>query len=55
VPDQMYVYPVRKGVAVPESWARYAPVPADPFEIAPERIARNRSTWIDQWTDTVLR
>jgi thiamine transport system substrate-binding protein len=55
VPDQMYVYPVRDGVAVPESWARYAPVPTDPLEIAPARIARNRSTWIDQWTDTVLR
>jgi thiamine transport system substrate-binding protein len=55
VPDQMYVYPVREGVAVPESWARYAPVPTDPFEIAPARIARNRTTWIDQWTDTVLR
>jgi thiamine transport system substrate-binding protein len=55
VPDQMYVYPVRDGVAVPESWARYAPVPTDPFELAPARIARNRATWIDQWTDTVLR
>ncbi len=55
VPDQMYVYPVREGVTVPESWARYAPVPTDPFEIAPARIARNRATWIDQWTDTVLR
>jgi thiamine transport system substrate-binding protein len=55
VPEQMYVYPVREGVAVPASWARYAPVPTEPFEIAPARIARNRTTWIDQWTDTVLR
>ncbi|MGZ8765775.1 MAG: thiamine ABC transporter substrate-binding protein [Acidimicrobiia bacterium] len=55
VPDQMYVYPVRDGVAVPATWARYAPVPPDPFEVAPARIDRNRTTWIDQWTDTVLR
>jgi thiamine transport system substrate-binding protein len=55
VPEQMYVYPVREGVAVPASWSRYAPVPAQPFRIAPARIARNRTTWIDQWTDTVLR
>ena len=55
VPEQMYVYPVRTGVAVPANWARYAPVPSAPFTLAPARIARHRNTWIDQWTETVLR
>jgi thiamine transport system substrate-binding protein len=55
VPDQMYVYPVREGVDVPANWARYAPVPTRPFTLTPARIARGRNTWINQWTDTVLR
>jgi thiamine transport system substrate-binding protein len=55
VPEQMYVYPVRSGVDVPASWVRYAPVPAEPFTLAPALISKNRNTWIDQWTETVLR
>lgn len=55
VPDQMYVYPVREGVAVPESWARYAPVPTDPLTMGPGRIADGRADWIDEWTEIVLR
>ncbi len=37
VPEQMYVYPVRKGVDVPANWARYAPVPEHPFTLTPAR------------------
>lgn len=55
VPDQMYVYPVRAGVPVPDAWARYAPVPAQPFQLAPAEIGRHRDEWIDQWTATTLR
>jgi thiamine transport system substrate-binding protein len=55
VADQMYVYPVRDGVTVPDSWARYAPVPTRPFTLTPGAISRGRNAWIRQWTDTVLR
>jgi thiamine transport system substrate-binding protein len=55
VPDQMYVYPVRDGVSVPESFARYAPVPARPIAVSPTEIAQRRNQWIDEWTQTVLR
>ena len=55
VADQMYVYPLRDGVKVPPSWALYAPVPGHPFTLTPTQIARSRNTWINEWTDTVLR
>jgi len=30
-------------------------VPKKPATLAPDDIAKNRDTWIQQWTETVLR
>lgn len=49
VPEQMFVYPVRDGVALPDSWQQAAPLPDDPAELAPADIQRNREQWIDEW------
>jgi thiamine transport system substrate-binding protein len=55
LPLNLYVYPVRQGVALPDAYTKYAVVPADPLTVAPADIAANRATWQDQWTQVVLR
>ncbi|WP_108718877.1 thiamine ABC transporter substrate binding subunit [Miniimonas sp. S16] len=54
VPGSMYVYPVDDTVALPDDWAQWAPLATTPFAVPADEIAANRSTWIDQWTQTVL-
>lgn len=49
VPEQMYVYPTREDVALPEAWQQAAPLPTDPAELPSEEIQRNRERWIDEW------
>jgi len=54
IPLQMWVYPSRKGVAVPDIFRTFAPVPAAPASIDPAAIEANRDTWIKDWTKIVL-
>jgi thiamine transport system substrate-binding protein len=51
LPDAMYVYPVRDGVALPDDWTRYAEQPTDPYALDPQRVASERDTWLAQWRD----
>ncbi len=51
----LYVYPARTGVALPDAFTKYAVVPTDPLTVAPADIEANRATWQDQWTQVVLR
>jgi thiamine transport system substrate-binding protein len=55
IPLSMYVYPVRSGVALPEAFTSYAPVPTDPLFIAPDQVGANRDRWVTAWTDAVVR
>ena len=55
LPLTNFVYPVRKGVALPQLFVDFAPPAADPLTVAPEDIAEHRGAWIEAWTDTVLR
>jgi thiamine transport system substrate-binding protein len=52
---QMFVYPVRPEVGLPDAFMRYAQAPAEPASLPPEEIAQNRETWIRAWTDVMLR
>jgi thiamine transport system substrate-binding protein len=57
VPLQMFVYPVRGGIPLPEAFDRYAEVPRGD-EIAPlpaDLSAARVERWIEQWTEVVLR
>jgi thiamine transport system substrate-binding protein len=54
LPDAMYVYPVVSSAPVPASWTTFAPLPTTPFSVDPAQIDKNRDTWIQQWTDTVI-
>jgi thiamine transport system substrate-binding protein len=55
VPTSMFVFPVREGVRLPPTFARWAVVPEDPLELSPAEIGANRDRWIREWTDVVLR
>jgi len=53
IPENMYVYPVSTSVAVPDSWAEFAPLAEQPWALSPAEITANRDTWIQDWTDIV--
>ncbi|CRK61639.1 Thiamin ABC transporter, substrate-binding component [Alloactinosynnema sp. L-07] len=52
VPEKMYVYPARDGVALPAAWAA-APAPQSPATMAAADIQANRERWIEQWRTAV--
>ena len=54
IPTSMYVYPVSSSVTVPDDWAQWAPLAEHPFEVPAADIAKNRSDWLQQWSDVVL-
>ena len=54
LPLQMWVYPTRRGVAVPEIFRIFAPVPAAPASIEPPVMDANREAWIKAWTRIML-
>lgn len=54
IPESMYVYPVDADVALPDSWARFAPQPEEPLTVDAGTIAENREAWIETWTDVVV-
>jgi thiamine transport system substrate-binding protein len=55
VPGSMFVYPVRKGVALPDAFRRFAVQPEQPLTLPPDEIAAGRDDWVDEWTRIVLR
>jgi thiamine transport system substrate-binding protein len=55
VPLQMFVFPVRDGIALPPVFEKFADQPSDPLSLPASEIGRHRDEWIDQWTNTVLR
>jgi thiamine transport system substrate-binding protein len=55
LPLQMFVFPVRDGVALPKVFTKFAEVPDDPLSLPTDEIGADRERWIDEWTETVLR
>ena len=55
MPLQMFVFPVNDDADLPEEFVKYAQIPENPAQLDPALIAENRSKWIDDWTETVLR
>jgi len=54
MPLQMYVYPVNTAAKLPDVFAKYNQIPAQPASLDPAVIASNRDQWIQAWTQTVL-
>ncbi|MBA4179411.1 MAG: thiamine ABC transporter substrate-binding protein [Anaerolinea sp.] len=55
IPGQMAVYPVNSEAAVPEAFEKFAKVTVPPATVSASDIAKNRDTWIADWTKAVLR
>jgi thiamine transport system substrate-binding protein len=53
VPGQMYVYPSREGVALPEAWTKAAPLPASARSLPAAEVDANRERWVQQWRTLV--
>jgi thiamine transport system substrate-binding protein len=53
VPEQMYVYPARSDVELPQAWQRAAPQPQSAAELDPAEIAKHRERWIAEWRELV--
>ncbi len=54
IPLQMWVYPSRRGVPLPDIFRRLAPLPEKPATIDAAVIDLKRSSWIQSWTQIVL-
>src|SRR5699024_11716236 len=50
LPDEMYMYPVRDDVEIPEDWEQYAPLSEDAITVDLDEVAQNRDNWLDDWT-----
>jgi thiamine transport system substrate-binding protein len=55
VPLQMFVFPVNSDAKLPDVFAQFASISAQPAQISPDEIAANRDQWIAAWTETVLK
>jgi thiamine transport system substrate-binding protein len=55
MPLQMFVYPVNQKAKLPESYQKFAQVPAKPATMDPATIGKNREAWIQAWDQAVLR
>ncbi len=51
----MFVFPVRRGVELPEVFTDYAARPAHPATLPPDQVEARREEWIDEWTRLVVR
>ena len=49
------MFPVDDGAALPADWASYAKVPPHPYTVPAADIAKNRDTWLREWTDLTTR
>lgn len=55
IPLQMFVFPVNVTASLDETFEKYLAVPDKPASVNPEDIAAKRETWIQEWTEEVLR
>lgn len=54
LPETAYMYPVDPDVPLPESFQKHGALAENPIPVDPVVVARDRDTWISEWTDTVL-
>jgi thiamine transport system substrate-binding protein len=55
LPLNLFVYPARTDVKLPDEFTKFAVVPETPLTMDPKDIATNRQQWQDEWTTIVLR
>ncbi|MBW3619109.1 MAG: thiamine ABC transporter substrate-binding protein [Actinobacteria bacterium] len=55
IPLNMFVFPARTGVTLPDVFVEHATLPSDPIELDFRQIGEHREEWVEAWTSTVLR
>jgi thiamine transport system substrate-binding protein len=55
IPLNMFVFPANTNAALPEAFIDWAQLSDQPAAVDPALIEANRETWIEAWTNTVLR
>ncbi len=55
IPTHMWVYPANSKADVGDLFRKWAEVPQEPAQLAPDEIAAHREQWIEAWTDVMLR
>lgn len=55
MPLNMFVFPVNNAAALPDAFAQYASVPANPVQMDYTQIDANRERWIEGWAEVMLR
>lgn len=55
MPLNMFVFPVNPQAELDDTFQEFLQVAENPVEVDPAAIASNRETWIEAWTETVLR
>jgi thiamine transport system substrate-binding protein len=55
IPLQMYVFPVNRNAQLDDTFAKYLAVPKNLASLDPANIAARRESWINAWTEIVLR
>ena len=55
VPLQMFVFPVNPQAVLDEAFVKFLEAPAKPAFVSPQDIAANRESWLQAWTEAVLR
>jgi thiamine transport system substrate-binding protein len=51
----LFVYPARTEVELPEEFTTFSVLPDDPLTVEPAEISEHREEWVDEWTQIVLR
>ncbi len=55
IPLNMFVFPANNSANLPQAFSDWAQIPANTATVDPSDIDSNRETWIEDWTDVVLR
>lgn len=55
MPLNMFVYPSNENAELPDEFVEWTQVPEETAVIDPQIIDANRETWIEAWTEVVLR
>jgi thiamine transport system substrate-binding protein len=55
MPTQMFVYPVSSGATLPDAFTKYSQASKQTATLDPKVIAEKRDTWIQAWTDVVMK
>ncbi|MGH3515991.1 MAG: thiamine ABC transporter substrate-binding protein [Haloechinothrix sp.] len=53
VAENMYVYPAREGVPLPEGWAEVAPLPDEADTLPSDKVTAGREQWVAQWRSLI--